>query len=115
MTITYRRTLGLFSGTMAVVGGIIGSGIFNNPAIVAARVHTSVLTLGAWVLGAAGALPYAGGWNDGSRLAAVEAIADHHTLAIDDSVFAINASGVAVRCSQPPVGPPRPGVGRGGC
>ncbi|MEO8634754.1 MAG: amino acid permease [Gemmatimonadales bacterium] len=51
MTITYRRTLGLFSGTMAVVGGIIGSGIFNNPAIVAARVHTPGLTLSAWVLG----------------------------------------------------------------
>ena len=51
MTVTYRRTLGLFSGTMAVVGGIIGSGIFNNPAIVAARVHTPGMTLGAWVLG----------------------------------------------------------------
>lgn len=33
------------------------------------------------------ALPYAGAWNDGSRLATVEAIVDHHTLAIDRSVF----------------------------
>ncbi len=47
-----------------------------------------------WLLGfcalamaAVGALPYAGGWNDGSRLAAVESLADRHTLAIDDSLF----------------------------
>lgn len=33
------------------------------------------------------ALPYAGSWNDGSRLASIEAIVDHHTLAIDDSIF----------------------------
>ncbi len=38
-------------------------------------------------VGAISALPYAGGWNDGSRLAAIEAIADHGTLAIDDSIF----------------------------
>jgi APA family basic amino acid/polyamine antiporter len=36
---------------MAVVGGIIGSGIFLNPAIVAARTHTPTLTIGVWVLG----------------------------------------------------------------
>lgn len=30
---------------------------------------------------------YAGGWNDGSRLATVESLVDRHTLAIDDSVF----------------------------
>ena len=48
---TYRRTLGLFSGTMAVVGGIIGSGIFINPSIVAQRVGTASLSLGAWTLG----------------------------------------------------------------
>ena len=39
------------------------------------------------VLAAATARPYAGGWNDGSRLATVEALVDHHTLAIDDSIF----------------------------
>jgi APA family basic amino acid/polyamine antiporter len=54
--VTYRRTLGLFSGTMAVVGGIIGSGIFINPAIVAQRVGTAGFTLGVWVLGGAIAL-----------------------------------------------------------
>ncbi len=30
---------------------------------------------------------YAGGWNDGSRLAAVESLVDRHTLVIDDSIF----------------------------
>jgi len=44
----YRRSLGLFSGTMAVVGGIIGSGIFMNSAIVAQRVGTAGLTLAVW-------------------------------------------------------------------
>ncbi|HEX7337170.1 MAG TPA: amino acid permease [Gemmatimonadales bacterium] len=48
---TYARQIGLFSGTMMVVGGIIGSGIFLNPAIVAERVRTVELTLAVWVLG----------------------------------------------------------------
>lgn len=33
------------------------------------------------------ARPYAGGWNDGSRLATVECLIDHGTLAIDRSIF----------------------------
>ena len=33
------------------------------------------------------ARPYAGGWNDGSRLATVESLVDYHTLAIDRSIF----------------------------
>jgi len=33
------------------------------------------------------ARPYAGAWNDGSRLATVECLVDYHTLAIDHSVF----------------------------
>jgi len=33
------------------------------------------------------ARPYAGGWNDGSRLATVECLVDYHTLAIDRSIF----------------------------
>lgn len=41
---------------MAVVGGIIGSGIFMNPAIVAQRVGSAGATLGVWVLGGAIAL-----------------------------------------------------------
>ena len=59
----YVATLGVFSGTMMVVGGIIGSGIFLNPAIVAQRVGSVKLTLIAWVLGGSialiGALVYA--------------------------------------------------------
>lgn len=49
----YARRIGLFSATMLVVGGIIGAGIFLNPAIVAQRLGTPSLTLLAWVLGAA--------------------------------------------------------------
>src|SRR5690606_10884551 len=48
---TYKRTLSLFDSTMVVVGGIIGSGIFLSPAIVAQRVDTPVLILLAWALG----------------------------------------------------------------
>jgi len=48
---TYARRLGLFSATMAVIGGVIGAGIFRGPAVVAARVGTPRLTLVAWVLG----------------------------------------------------------------
>src|SRR5262249_12863464 len=33
------------------------------------------------------ARPYAGGWNDGSRLATVECLVEEHTLAIDHSIF----------------------------
>ena len=54
--VSYARRLGLFSSTMAVIGGIIGSGIFLNPAIVAARVGTTSLTLAAWMLGGVVAL-----------------------------------------------------------
>jgi len=48
----YDARLGTFSGTMLVVGGIIGSGIFLSPSVVAQRVGTAPLTLGAWGLGA---------------------------------------------------------------
>ena len=47
----YARRLGLFDGTMLVMGGIIGAGIFLNPAIVAQRVGSGVLTVGVWVIG----------------------------------------------------------------
>src|SRR5712691_5773888 len=50
---TYARRLGLFSGTMAVIGGIIGGGIFRTPAAVAERVGSPQLALAAWVLGGA--------------------------------------------------------------
>ena len=61
--VTYARRLGLFSGVMMVIGGIIGAGIFRSPQVVAQRVLTPGLTLGAWVLGGvialAGAFVYA--------------------------------------------------------
>ncbi len=37
------RRLGLFDATMIVMGGIVGSGIFINPYVVARQVHTSFL------------------------------------------------------------------------
>src|SRR5437660_3390988 len=46
-----RRQLGLFDAIMIVMGGIVGAGIFANPAEVAHRVHTPFLILGVWVLG----------------------------------------------------------------
>ena len=54
------RQLGLFGTTMAVMGGIIGAGIFINPYLVANRVHTSALILGAWIAG--GLIALAGGF-----------------------------------------------------
>jgi basic amino acid/polyamine antiporter, APA family len=48
---------------MIVMGGIIGAGIFVNPAVVARQVHTPWLILGAWLIGGAiaviGAFVYA--------------------------------------------------------
>src|SRR5579872_5463762 len=48
---------------MLVMGGIVGSGIFINPYVVAQQVHTPQLILGAWVAGGVvallGALVYA--------------------------------------------------------
>jgi hypothetical protein len=43
--------------------------------------------LGAALLAVVSAHDYAGSWNDGSRLATVESLADFGTLAIDDSIF----------------------------
>src|ERR1051325_4358544 len=54
------RQLGLFSTTMAVMGGIIGAGIFINPYLVAERVHAPTLILGAWIVG--GLIALAGGF-----------------------------------------------------
>ncbi|MEP7248701.1 MAG: amino acid permease [Spartobacteria bacterium] len=54
------RQLGLFGTTMAVMGGIVGAGIFINPYIVAERVQTAPLILGAWIIG--GLIALAGGF-----------------------------------------------------
>jgi APA family basic amino acid/polyamine antiporter len=57
------RKLTVFDATMIVMGGIIGSGIFMNPYVVAQRVHTPLLILGVWLFGGvvamAGAFVYA--------------------------------------------------------
>jgi APA family basic amino acid/polyamine antiporter len=48
---SYVSRLTLFDTAMVVVGGIIGAGIFLNPAIVAQRVGTRGLVITAWALG----------------------------------------------------------------
>src|SRR5947209_17831209 len=51
-----RRELGTFDATLVVVGGIIGAGIFVNPAVVASRLPSGGLVLAAWIVGGAIAL-----------------------------------------------------------
>jgi APA family basic amino acid/polyamine antiporter len=53
---SFRRALGPFDATMVVVGGIIGSGIFILPSVVAQRLATPAMILAAWLAGAAIAL-----------------------------------------------------------
>jgi APA family basic amino acid/polyamine antiporter len=48
--------LGLVEATLVVMGGIVGSGIFINPSVVARHVHSAPLILGAWIAGGAVAL-----------------------------------------------------------
>jgi APA family basic amino acid/polyamine antiporter len=43
--------VGLFDATMVVMGGIIGSGVFINPYVVARLVHTPAMILAAWIAG----------------------------------------------------------------
>ena len=50
-SVQLARRLGLFDATMIVMGGIIGSGIFINPYVVAQQVHTRFLILGVWAFG----------------------------------------------------------------
>ena len=82
------RQLGLFDATMIVMGGIIGSGIFINPHVVAERVHAPAQILGAWFAGGLVAMggafiwaelsserPYVGGQYDYIREAYHPAIA----------------------------------------
>jgi APA family basic amino acid/polyamine antiporter len=55
-SVALARRLTLFDATMIVMGGIVGAGIFMNPAVVAQEVASSAAALGAWVLGGAFAL-----------------------------------------------------------
>jgi basic amino acid/polyamine antiporter, APA family len=52
--------LGLFATAMLVMGGIVGSGIFMNPHVVAKDAPSSAAVLAAWLLG--GAVALAGGF-----------------------------------------------------
>jgi APA family basic amino acid/polyamine antiporter len=56
------RRLGLFDATMIVMGGIIGSGIFMNPYVVARQVTTPFLILAVWTFGGLIALAAAFIW-----------------------------------------------------
>jgi APA family basic amino acid/polyamine antiporter len=60
---TFIRRLGLFDATMIVISGIIGSGIFINPYVVAQQVGTPFLIVAVWAAGGlialAGALVFA--------------------------------------------------------
>lgn len=47
----FARTLSLFDATMIAISGIIGSGIFINPYVVARTVETPVLILAVWIAG----------------------------------------------------------------
>ncbi len=48
---SYARRIGLFGASMAVIGGIIGGGIFRTPAPVAERLHSTGMIHGVWALG----------------------------------------------------------------
>jgi APA family basic amino acid/polyamine antiporter len=61
--VSFCRALGPFDATMLVIGGIIGSGIFINPYLVARQLDSPALVLVAWATGGfvalAGAFAYA--------------------------------------------------------
>src|SRR5580700_10271709 len=46
-----RVEIGFSSAVMLVIGGIVGVGIFVNPAVVAHSLHTPTLVLTAWAAG----------------------------------------------------------------
>jgi hypothetical protein len=57
------------------------------------KVGNLVVIALAGLIALASARPYAGGFNDSSRLATVESLVDHQTWAIDHSIFSGNAEG----------------------
>lgn len=58
------------------------------------RIAEICLITAAALLALVSARDYAGGWNDGSRLATVESLVDRHTLVIDESIF-VRSAGTA--------------------
>jgi hypothetical protein len=67
----------------------------------AVRWRTWAVVLGSIVAAVVSARPYAGGWNDGSRLATVECLVDHGTWAIDESIFVHPAGTRAYSADEP--------------
>ena len=65
---SFRRELGPFDATMVVIGGIIGSGIFINPYLVAQRLDSPLLVLAAWTAGGAVAIAGAFAYAELARL-----------------------------------------------
>ncbi len=63
-----------------------------------------LVLLGSVLIALVSARPYAGGWNDSSRLAVVECLVDYRSLAIDQSIF-VNPA----RVSATPITPYPPG------
>ena len=55
-----NRRLGVFHATMAVIGGIVGAGIFLNPSVVARQMSAPAWILAAWGLG--GVVALVGAW-----------------------------------------------------
>jgi APA family basic amino acid/polyamine antiporter len=51
MSLALKREIGLPSAVLLVIGGIVGTGIFLNPGVVAKSLHSPVLILSAWVAG----------------------------------------------------------------
>src|SRR5258706_7623810 len=92
--------LGLFATAMLVMGGIVGSGIFMNPHVVAKDAPSSVAILAAWVLG--GAVALAGGfvW---AELAGRRPGGGGPDAYLRDGVHP--AAGVAYGWSNPPLAP----------
>lgn len=70
-----------------------------------------VLAVVAFAFAAAGAKPFASAWNDGSRLASVEALVERGTFCIDDTTFLQPTEAVA--CGRAPYDPDNPLLARG--
>lgn len=70
------------------------------------------LAVAAATLALAGAMPYAGGWNDGSRFAAAESLVDYRQWSIDRSVF-VEPSTLPPGASPPYPLASQPGLRRG--
>ena len=95
---TFKRALGPFDATMVVIGGIIGSGIFINPYIVAQRLDSSALVLAAWAAG--GAIALAGAFAYAELGALFPRAGGQYVYLRDGLASARRAFSTAGRCSS---------------